>query len=64
MCQCTVLGPLLFLVYINDIVHNLNSKIKLFADDSVLYSEISSVMIPVYSNKTLTLYPAGPPLGK
>ena len=41
--QGTVLGPLLFLIYINDIVHNLNSKIKLFADDAVLYSEVSSV---------------------
>ena len=41
--QGTVLGPLLFLIYINDIVHNLNSKIKLFADDAVLYSEVSNV---------------------
>ena len=37
------LRPLLFLIYINDIVHNLNSKIKLFADDAVLYSEVSNV---------------------
>ena len=41
--QGRVLGPLLFLIYINDIVHNLNSKIKLFADDAVLYSEVSNV---------------------
>ena len=41
--QDTVLGPLLFLICINDIVHNLNSKIKLFADDAVLYSEVSNV---------------------
>ena len=41
--QGTVLGPLLFLIYINDIVHNRNSKIKLFVDDAVLYSEVSNV---------------------
>ena len=33
----------MFLIYINDIVPNLNSKIKLFADDAVLYSEVSNV---------------------
>ena len=39
----TVLGSLLFLIYINNIVPNLNSKSKLFADDAVLYSEVSNV---------------------
>ena len=41
--QGTVLGTLLFLTYINDIVLNLSSKIKLFGDDAVLYSEISCI---------------------
>ena len=40
--QGTVLGPFLFITYINDIVCNLNSKIKLFADDAVMYREIWS----------------------
>ena len=42
--QGTVLGPLFFLVYINDISKNLTpgTKIRLFADDSLLYRTIKS----------------------
>ena len=32
----SVLGPLLFLIYSNDIVNNIESMIKLFADDTSL----------------------------
>ena len=34
--QGTVLGPLMFLLYINDITTNISSNIRLFADDCVL----------------------------
>jgi ribonuclease P/MRP protein subunit RPP40 len=40
--QGTVLGPLMFLLYINDIGSNINSTIKLFADDCLLYRVINS----------------------
>ena len=41
--QGTVLGPLLFLIYINDISAQLKSPVRLFTDDSVVYREISSI---------------------
>ena len=38
--QGTVLGPLLFSLYINDISSNIESEIRLVADDCVCYREI------------------------
>ena len=38
--QASVLGPSLFLFYINDIVDSLNAKVKLFADDTIAYLAI------------------------
>ena len=40
--QGTVLGPLLFLVYINDLPTALKSNIRLFADDCILYRQIKT----------------------
>ena len=40
VAQGTVLGPLLFSLYINDISTDIDSEIRLFADDCVCYREI------------------------
>ena len=40
--QGTILGPTLFLIYVNDICLNVNSSCRLYADDCVLYREMHS----------------------
>ena len=43
--QGSVLGPLLFLIYINDLERNIKSNIKFFADDTMLFSIVTDPAI-------------------
>ena len=48
--QGTVLGPVLLSLHINDIMSDIESEIRLFADDCVCYCEIK------YMEDTLKLH--------
>ena len=43
--QGSVLGPLLFLIYINDLERNITSNINFFADDTMLFSVVNDPLI-------------------
>ena len=40
--QGSVLGPVLFLLYVNDITENIQSQMRLFADDCLIYRTVTS----------------------
>ena len=44
MPQGSVLGPTLFLIYINDLGEGIDAKVRLFADDTILYKAIENIV--------------------
>ena len=50
--QGSVLGPVLFLIFINDLPDNNRSSIRRFADDCVLYRNINSPKVVKSCKKT------------
>ena len=57
--QGSVLGPVLFLIFIDDLPDNINSRTRLFADDCILYRQITSETDQRLLQEDLTGLPHG-----
>ena len=62
--QGTVLGPLLFLTFINDLLQGVTSSIRLCTDNCILYRKIESPADSVLCKMTSTPHKAGRKSGK
>ena len=51
--QGSVLGPILFLVYINDLEEGVSGKILTFADDTKLFRKVKEIGDKIFYKMTL-----------
>ena len=58
--QVTVLGPLLFSLNINDIMSDIESEIRLFADYCVCYREVKDIEDTLKLQKDIDRLGIGP----
>ena len=57
----SVLGPLLFLIYINDLERNIRSNVKFFSDDTMLFLIVEDPLISanILNHELETIYQWG-----
>ena len=51
-----MIGPILFLVYVNDLPAKLQSKVRLFADDTIVYLAVTNETDAAILQKDLKLH--------